>query len=88
MPGAGSMLVSQSHKFLKPVFIGDTITTTIAITNLIDKPAKGKIVVIMSITTVNQYGEVVATGEAVQLAPKKDNPRVYCIGEKSDVVSA
>lgn len=52
--------LSQSLKFVKPVFIGDTVTATATISNIReDKP----IVTIETICT-NQNGEAVVKGEA------------------------
>ena len=53
--------LSQTLKFVSPVFIGDTVTTTATVTNIReDKP-----VVTMETVCTNQNGETVVTGEAV-----------------------
>lgn len=65
LPGIGSVYLSQSVKFVAPVFIGDSITarvTVIAVRE--DKP----IATLETICT-NQNGETVITGEAVVKMP-------------------
>lgn len=53
--------LSQSLKFLAPVFIGDTVTATATVTNIReDKP-----VVTLETVCTNQNGDVVVKGEAV-----------------------
>ena len=63
LPGPGSVYISQTLKFVSPVYLGDTVTariTVIAVRQ--DKP-------IVSLETVceNQHGEVVLKGEATVL---------------------
>lgn len=53
--------LSQSMRFIAPVFIGDTITTTATITRI--REEKG-IVVLENVCT-NQNGETTLTGESV-----------------------
>jgi 3-hydroxybutyryl-CoA dehydratase len=53
--------LSQTLKFVAPVFIGDTVTTTGTVTNIReDKP-----VVTLETVCTNQNGETLVTGEAV-----------------------
>ena len=53
--------LSQTLKFVQPVFIDDTITATATITNIrADKP-----VVTLETVCANQAGETVVAGEAV-----------------------
>jgi acyl dehydratase len=53
--------LSQSLKFVAPVFIGDTVTATGTVTNIReDKP-----IVTLETVCTNQNGETVVTGEAV-----------------------
>jgi acyl dehydratase len=61
--------VSQSSRFLKPVFIGDTIYPELEVSELIDKKTRG----IMKCKTVvkNQDGDVVIEGEHVYLIKKR-----------------
>ena len=59
MPGPGSIWMSQTLKWLKPVRIGDTIT---AVAELVEKIEEKKHVIVKT-TCLNQNGEVVAEGE-------------------------
>jgi 3-hydroxybutyryl-CoA dehydratase len=63
LPGPGSIFLSQTFKFLKPVHIGDTITATVKVTSIRqDKP-----VITLAARCVNQHGESVLEGESVVL---------------------
>jgi 3-hydroxybutyryl-CoA dehydratase len=60
LPGVGSVYLNQTLKFVKPVFLGDTVTarvTVIAIRD--DKP-----IVTLETVCVNQHDETVLKGEA------------------------
>ncbi len=53
--------LSQTLKFTAPVFIGDTVTTTVTVIKIReDKP-----IVTLSTVCTNQHGELLVTGEAV-----------------------
>jgi 3-hydroxybutyryl-CoA dehydratase len=65
LPGAGTVLISNSVNFLAPVHIGDTITTTCEI---VEKMEKGR--VRLSSTVTNQRGELILTGECLVSVPK------------------
>lgn len=67
LPGPGTIYLSQTLKFRKPVFIGDRVTATVEVLALEDK---GR--VRMSTVCTNQDGDVVVEGEAVVLAPKEE----------------
>ncbi len=60
IPGPGAIYVGQTFRFLRPVFLGDTVTATATIARY-DKE-KGR----MTLATVcrNQGGEEVLAGEA------------------------
>ena len=60
LPGPGSVFVSQSWSFPKPVYIGDTITATGTVTSA--RPSRGFYQ--MRFEVVNQEGMAVLTGEA------------------------
>jgi acyl dehydratase len=63
LPGHGSIYLGQSIKFLKPVYIGDEITTRVEVIQLReDKP-----IATLRTTCTNQQDEVVIDGEAVVL---------------------
>lgn len=63
LPGEGAIYLSQSLRFVAPVFAGDTITATLTVTNVRDD----KPVITMEGVATNQHGEVVITGESVVL---------------------
>jgi 3-hydroxybutyryl-CoA dehydratase len=60
LPGRGAIYAGQSLKFVRPVFIGDTITATATLTAY--NRDRGR----MTLSTIcrNQRGEEVLTGEA------------------------
>ena len=53
--------IEQSSKFLKPVYVGDTLYATLTITALSRQRTTG--VVVMAATIHNQKSELVQTGE-------------------------
>ena len=62
-PGNGTIYLSQTTKFLKPVFIGDEITANVEVVSVReDKP-----IVKLRTWVVNQNNECVLDGEAVVL---------------------
>jgi 3-hydroxybutyryl-CoA dehydratase len=65
LPGAGSIFVSASTVFKAPVRIGDTVLTVCTVKEIRDK----RQVVMTCICSVK--GQVVVTGEALLMAPKK-----------------
>lgn len=65
LPGPGSIYVSQTLKFLAPVYLGDTITATATVEDVI--PERKRIVLLT--TASNQDGTMVTTGEATLLYP-------------------
>jgi 3-hydroxybutyryl-CoA dehydratase len=68
LPGPGTIYLSQSLRFRKPVFIGDHITATVEVLAIEDK---GR--VRLATTCTNQGGDLVVDGEAVVIAPKEDH---------------
>lgn len=66
LPGAGTIYLEQRLKFLKPVFIGETVTAHIKLSEKLDK---GKVVFECSVT--NGDGVKVISGVATVLAPTK-----------------
>lgn len=63
IPGKGSLYVSQTCNFKRPVKIGDTIR---AECDVVEKMEKGRIR--MRTRCLNQHGEVVVEGEAIAIA--------------------
>lgn len=66
--GQGGIYLSQTLKFVNPVFIGDTITIELEVTNL----RKDRGIAILSTTVKNQDGEFCVKGDAtiMLVAPK------------------
>lgn len=64
LPGQGSIYLSQSLRFVAPVFPGDTITAKVIVTAVRDER---RIVTLETVCT-NQRDEVVIKGEATVLA--------------------
>lgn len=64
-PGEGSVYMNQNMNFLRPVFIGDTITAKVVVT-AIDKEKKQ-----LTLTTncINQNGKIVIEGSALMYYP-------------------
>jgi len=66
-PGTGTIYLSQTLTFLKPVFIGDEITLRLEILEIIG--AKNRVRLETAFT--NQKGEAVITGEALVKPPAR-----------------
>ncbi|WP_400192009.1 MaoC family dehydratase [Hymenobacter sp. B81] len=60
LPGPGAIYMGQTMKFLKPVFIGDTLTAEAEVLTINAE----KQIVTLSTTCTNQHGKVVLAGEA------------------------
>jgi 3-hydroxybutyryl-CoA dehydratase len=65
LPGPGTIYLSQTVSFKKPVYLGDAITAAVEVTAY--RPDK-KIATLRT-TCTNQDGALVLEGEAVVLAP-------------------
>ncbi len=66
MPGEGTIYLGQESKFIAPVFIGDTVIATCEVVDII----KGKNIVKLQCSLVNQDGNVVVEGLATVMPPK------------------
>jgi 3-hydroxybutyryl-CoA dehydratase len=66
LPGPGTIYLSQTVRFTKPVYIGDTITARVEIVELI--PAKRRVRLVT--TCMNQHGDMVLEGEAMVMVPE------------------
>ena len=66
LPGPGTIYMGQELKFTKPVHIGDTVTATATVEEIILETNR----VILDTTVVNQDGEVVIKGKATVMPPK------------------
>lgn len=68
LPGPGTIYMEQDSKFIKPVFLGDTVKATVEIKEVLNE-MKG----ILRLETIvfNQNNEIVLTGFAVVMVPKE-----------------
>lgn len=69
LPGAGAVYLEQDSRFLKPVYIGDTVTAIVEVEEIINK-SKG----IMKLKTYvnNQNNDRVVDGFAIIKAPVEE----------------
>jgi 3-hydroxybutyryl-CoA dehydratase len=65
LPGHGTVYMSQSIKFIKPVYFDDTVTATVEITSI--RADKG--IVTLKTDCTNQRGDKIAEGEATVFHP-------------------
>lgn len=66
LPGAGVIYISQSLKFLKPVYLDDSITAEVEVVELLTERNRVR----MRTSCTNQHGDLVAEGESL-LMPRK-----------------
>lgn len=66
LPGPGTIYMGQDLRFTKPVFIGDTVTATVTVAELV--PEKNRAV--FETICTNQHGDVVIKGKATVMPPK------------------
>lgn len=64
-PGEGTIYLSQTMKFLAPVFIGDTLTLNLKVLECIPEKKRVRLETVIA----NQDRKVVFTGEAVVMPP-------------------
>ena len=63
LPGEGTVYLSQSLKFVAPVYLGDTVMARVTVVSIReDKP-----VATLETICLNQHGETLVKGEAVVL---------------------
>jgi 3-hydroxybutyryl-CoA dehydratase len=65
LPGPGTIYVGQDLQFRAPVFIGDTVTATVELTEKLDERNWVK----FKTTVTNQDGKVVVAGVATVIPP-------------------
>jgi 3-hydroxybutyryl-CoA dehydratase len=70
MPGPGSLIISQSFKYKKPVYIGDEVTATVRASSLNISRR-----VVKFLTTCETGGELVITGEAQIYVPSAEKTK-------------
>lgn len=67
LPGPGTIYMGQELRFVKPVYIGDTVTATVTVTEKIEEKNRLKLDTVVT----NQNGEAVITGVATVMPPKE-----------------
>lgn len=60
LPGQGSIYLEQQLSFCRPVFVGDTVTAVVRITEIIPE----KRIIVLDTTVQNQDGKCVVSGYA------------------------
>jgi 3-hydroxybutyryl-CoA dehydratase len=68
LPGSGSIYLSQTLRFTKPVRIGDTVTARVEVVEVIAAKRRVR----LATTCRNQNDEVVVEGEAVVMMENRD----------------
>ena len=68
LPGPGSVYLSQTLRFTRPVRIGDTVTARVEVLEVIHAKRRVR----LSTTCRNQHGEVVVDGEAVVMVEARN----------------
>ncbi len=67
LPGPGSIYLQQTLNFMAPVVIGDTVTATVEVIEILVEKKRVR----MKTICTNQEGTVVLQGEAVISPPRK-----------------
>lgn len=65
LPGPGTIYAGQDLQFRAPVFIGDTVTATVELTEKLEERKWAK----FKTTVTNQDGKTVVSGEATVIPP-------------------
>lgn len=73
LPGLGTIFLKQNVTYIKPVYLGDTITATVTVVDKILEKNR----VICDTKSYNQNGDLVIVGRAEVLPPLKEVPNVY-----------
>ena len=66
LPGPGTIYMGQELKFTKPVLIGDTVTATATVVEMVPEKNRVKLETVCT----NQRGETVLKGFAMVMPPK------------------
>lgn len=66
LPGNGTIYVSQSLRFLAPVYFGDTVTARVEVIEKKDEKKR----IVLKTSCVNQEGSLVVDGEA-EVSPRR-----------------
>jgi 3-hydroxybutyryl-CoA dehydratase len=68
LPGAGSIYLSQTLRFTKPVRIGDTVTARVEVLEVLTAKRRVR----LATSCRNQNGEVVVDGEALVMVDHRE----------------
>jgi Acyl dehydratase len=71
LPGPGSVYLSQTLRFTAPVRIGETVTATVQVIEIVAARRRVK----LSTVCRNQKGETVVDGEALVMVSEEPSPR-------------
>ena len=66
LPGLGTVVVDLYTRFVRPTYIGDTITATAEVVEKIEEKKRVK----LSVTWVNQNGDIVCEGWVQVIPPR------------------
>ena len=66
LPGEGTIYLGQDSKFIKPVYLNDTIKAMVEVSEIIESKNR----VILKTTAYNQNGDIVVVGKATVMPPK------------------
>lgn len=69
-PGEGTIYLSQNSKFVKPAFIGETLTAEVELISLTEK--KKFYIAEFKTTCRNEKNEIVVEGTALAIPPEKE----------------
>lgn len=67
LPGPGTIYMEQDMRFKKPVYIGDTLTAMVEVSEIVNE---GKNILRLETKVLNQSDEIVISGYAIVKAPK------------------
>lgn len=82
LPGGGALWISQALDFLRPVYIGDTITVFAEV----KQKSSATRIIVLKIIVINQHGEEVITGESAVKILQLKNGEVLMDKNKKKVV--
>jgi 3-hydroxybutyryl-CoA dehydratase len=66
LPGNGTIYMRQDSKFVKPVFIGDTVKAVCEVSEINEERNR----VVLKTTAYNQHGDEVVVGTALVMPPR------------------
>lgn len=67
LPGNGTIYLSQNLKFLKPVYVGETVKAEVVIKDIVTEKCR----IVLETKVYRQNAECVLTGEALVMLPEE-----------------